>query len=117
MLVIDDEADIGAVIAEALGQDGHRADVATNGAMGLDMLAQQPYDAVICDTRMAVLDGESFFEELGRRFPALQRRVIFHTGDVLSREKREFLEGTGRPFLAKPCDLGELRRLVRRVLA
>ena len=117
VLVIDDEAEIGAVVAEALGHDGHRADVATNGRMGLEMLAKHPYDAIVCDTKMAVLDGESFFEELGRRFPTLQRRVIFHTGDMLSREKRAFLERTGRPVLAKPCDLGELRRLVRRVLA
>ena len=39
------------------------------------------------------------------------------TGDVLNREKREFLEQTGRPFLEKPCDLSELRRLVQRVAA
>ena len=45
----------------------------------------------------------------------LKERVIFLTGDVLSREKQEFLERTGNPFLAKPCDLDELRRLVQRV--
>jgi len=81
------------------------------------MLAVRPYDLIICDTQMPVLDGEGFYIELGRRFPALRNRVIFLTGDVLSREKREFLESTGAPYLTKPCDLAEVRRLVQRTLA
>jgi len=34
----------------------------------------------------------------------------------MSREKLEFLERTGAPYLTKPCDLDEIRRTVRRVL-
>jgi CheY-like chemotaxis protein len=63
-----------------------------------------------------VLDGESFYRELVQRHPALRDRIVFLTGDVLSREKRAFLEGTGAPFLTKPCDLDDLRRVVERVL-
>ena len=117
VLVVDDEADVAGVIAEALGRDGHRADTAINGAMALEMLDRRTYDLVLSDTKMPVLDGEAFYAELGRRFPALQARMIFVTADVLSHEKREFLERTGRPFLTKPCDLDELRRLVQRTLA
>jgi signal transduction histidine kinase len=117
VLVVDDEADVGSVIAEAITQDGHQVDVATNGAMALEMLGQRRYEIVISDTKMPGMDGEALYAELGRRVPTLRERVIFLTGDVLSREKQEFLERTGNPFLAKPCDLGELRRLVRRVAA
>jgi CheY-like chemotaxis protein len=66
---------------------------------------------------MPVLDGESFYRELAQRHPALRERIVFLTGDVLGREKREFLEGTGAPFLTKPCDLDELRRVIARVMA
>jgi signal transduction histidine kinase/ActR/RegA family two-component response regulator len=117
MLVVDDEPEIGAVIAEALQRDGHTAEVATNGAAALDMLGQRAYDLVISDTKMPVMDGESFYAELVRRFPGLRQRLIFVTGDVLSADKREFLERTGAPFLTKPCSLRDLRDLVRRVLA
>jgi hypothetical protein len=41
---------------------------------------------------------------------------MFLTGDVLSREKRTFLEGTGAPVLSKPCDLDEVRRVLNGVL-
>jgi two-component system NtrC family sensor kinase len=116
VLLVDDEPDIAAVLAEAIANDGHRVDTATNGVMALEMLRTRPYDLIVSDTKMPGLDGEGFYAELRDRFPALRERVIFLSGDMLSREKREFLEGTGRPFLAKPCDLGELRRLVHRVL-
>jgi hypothetical protein len=55
--------------------------------------------------------------EVERRFPALRERIIFLIGDVLGREKQAFLERIGAPTLEKPCDLGEVRRLVHQVLA
>jgi hypothetical protein len=36
--------------------------------------------------------------------------------DLRSREKREFLERTGAPYLTKPFDLREVRQLVHRML-
>ena len=66
---------------------------------------------------MPALDGSDLYRELERRFPALCRRIVFLTGDVLDRTKREFLESTGAPFLMKPFDIAEVRRLVHRMLA
>jgi CheY-like chemotaxis protein len=117
MLVVDDEPDIAAIIAEALEHDGHKVDVAANGAVALGLLASRPYDLILSDTKMPVLDGEGFTRELRRRFPALINRLIFLTGDVLSPEKQEFLAHTGVPCVMKPCDLSELLQVVRRVLA
>lgn len=117
VLVIDDEPDVAAVVAEALARDGHAADVAPNGAVALTMLRARAYDLVVSDTKMPVLDGEAFYAELARDFPHLSRRLVFLTGDVLSAEKREFLDRTGAPFLIKPFDVGGVRQLVRRTLA
>jgi signal transduction histidine kinase len=117
ILIVDDEPDVAAMLAEALALDGHRTEIATNGAIALERLDRQPYDLVVSDTKMPVLSGEELYAQLQRRFPALRQRIIFLTGDLLSREKREFLERTGVPFLAKPCDLGQVRQLVHRTLA
>ena len=65
---------------------------------------------------MPVLDGEGFYTEIERRFPRLRRRIVFLTGDILSREKREFLERTGAPHILKPFDLSEVREVVHRML-
>jgi CheY-like chemotaxis protein len=117
ILVVDDEEDIATVLAEALARDGHKTEVATNGAMALGMLAQRAYDFVVSDTKMPIMDGEAFFDEAARRHPELEGRFVFLTGDVLSREKREFLERTGAPYLTKPCDLADVRRLIQRAAA
>ncbi len=117
VLVVDDELALAEVVAEAVERDGHTTNIATDGAMALDMLDREPFDLIISDSKMPVLDGEGFYAELQRRHPRLLTRIIFLTGDVLSREKREFLERTGAPYLTKPCDLGEVRRVVRRLLA
>ena len=117
MLIVDDEPAVAEALSEAIRREGHEVDIAGNGAEALDRLAARPYDLIVSDTKMPVLDGESFYRELAKRQPALRERIVFLTGDVLGREKREFLEGTGAPFLTKPCDLDELRRVIARLLA
>ena len=117
VLIVDDEPEVAAIVAEALASDGHKADIATNGAMGLEMMRCRQYDLVFSDTKMPILDGERFYAEMERHFPELRNRIIFLTGDSLGRDKREFLERTGAPFLTKPCDLGEVRRVAHQVLA
>ena len=117
ILIVDDEEEVAVVLAEALEREGHQTAVATNGAMALSMLGERAFDLVISDTKMPVMDGEAFYAEAVQRDRSIDRRIIFLTGDVLSRDKREFLERTGAPFLAKPCDLADLRRLVVRVVA
>ncbi|PYM25184.1 MAG: hypothetical protein DMD80_22030 [Candidatus Rokuibacteriota bacterium] len=117
VLLVDDERAVAEALAEAIRRDGHEVEIAGDGAEALGLLAARPYDLIVSDTKMPVLDGESFYRELERRHPALRERIVFLTGDVLSRDKRDFLERTGAPFLTKPCDLDELRRVVGRVMA
>jgi CheY-like chemotaxis protein len=116
VLVVDDVPGVAEVVAEAIGRGGHRVDTASDGAEALRALERERYDVVVSDTKMPVLDGQAFYAELHRRFPELRRRILFLTGDVLSAEKRHFLEETGAPFLAKPCDMAELREVVERML-
>jgi signal transduction histidine kinase len=116
ILVVDDERELAEVLVEALGREGHRVEIACHGEDALRRLEQHRYDLVVSDTKMPVMDGLELYRELTRRFPALSKRIIFVTGDVLDAEKRRFLESCGAPFLAKPFDLGEIRRVVRGVL-
>ncbi len=117
ILVVDDELGLARVLAQALARDGHVVDTANDGVTALERLGGSGYDVVISDTRMPVLDGEGFYAELEQRHPALCRRIIFLTGDVLSSDKRAFLERTGVPFVAKPCNVDDVRRALRDVVA
>jgi signal transduction histidine kinase len=116
VLIVDDEVALAEVVAEAVARDGHSTGIAVNGEMALEMLSREAFDLIISDTKMPTMDGETFYAEMVRVHPRLRERIIFLTGDVLSREKRDFLERTGAPYLSKPCDLDEVRRLVASVL-
>ena len=116
ILIVDDEPDLAATLAEALERDGHQVEVAAHGTMALEMLERRAFDLILSDTKMPILDGERFYAEIEQRFPSLRHRIVFVTGDILSREKREFLERTGAPHILKPFDLREVRQVVHRML-
>jgi len=117
ILVVDDEPEIAGVLAEALERMGHHVEVALGGDRALELLTQRTYDLVLSDTKMPGVDGVGLYREIERRFPALRERVVFLTGDVLDPEKRAFIERAGLPFLTKPFDVEEVRRVVHQVLA
>jgi signal transduction histidine kinase/ActR/RegA family two-component response regulator len=117
ILVVDDEPDVAEVLGEALRLDGHRVDIASDGRDALARLEREPFDLVVSDTKMPVMDGLELFQAIQGRFAALRHRVIFVSGDVLDAEKRHAVESTGAPLLSKPFDLAEARNVVRRTLA
>jgi PAS domain S-box-containing protein len=111
ILVVDDEVDIAVILRDALEVDGHAADVADSGATALEMLAGQSYDLLLADATIEL------FHAVERRLPQYRDRLIFITGDTVSRDQLQFLEQTGVPVILKPFDVCEVQDLVRRLLA
>jgi signal transduction histidine kinase len=112
ILVVDDEPEIAAVLAEMLSADGHDVETAANGRIALAKLRERAYDLILSDLRMPELSGTGLYQELERQHPELLSRLIFLTGDELSRETMVFLEQTGVPTISKPFDLQAVRRAV-----
>src|SRR6267143_621996 len=92
ILVVDDEPEIAATLVETLEHDGHKVDVAGDGVAALAQVQSVDYDLIFTDTKMPRMDGPAFYRELVRRRPAFARRVVFVTGDLMDRDKREWLE-------------------------
>ncbi len=100
-----------------LEPDGHAIDIAENGAEALERLEDQSYDLIISDLRMPELDGPGLYRELGARFPEMQRRIFFVTGDTLGSGVRNFLDETGAPVVEKPFGAGGPARSQARIEA
>ncbi len=115
VLVVEDDADARAAMVKALAAAGFTATEAENGLSGLQYVSQRPFDAIICDLRLPYLPGGAFYEEVAGRYPALAGRVVFVSAIAHDPAVREFLEGTGRPYLQKPYEVDELIAAVRRV--
>ncbi len=116
-LVIDDEADVGELIAEILKREGYRVDVATTGVGAVERLAGDRYDIILSDLRMPGFDGRDLYQQLQDDSPDLIARLGFITGDTVSPKARDFLKATGRPFLEKPISPKDVRRLLARMAA
>jgi signal transduction histidine kinase/PleD family two-component response regulator len=117
VLLIEDDPLVGDMMADILAVDGHRVDRAMNGREALSRVGTRPYALVVSDVRMPDINGPAFYEELRRRDPALARRVVFVTGDVVSPETRQFLDETGVLYLEKPFALTDFKAAVARALA
>jgi PAS domain S-box-containing protein len=117
VLVVDDEPEIGEVLAEILRLDGFLVDVATGGRRAIERLGQIAYDLVISDLRMPDLDGPALYRELERNWPHLTRRILFVTGDTLSVDTSEFIAASGAPVIEKPFDAQRIRQLAAEQVA
>ena len=116
VLVVDDEKEIAALLADLLALDGHRVATASDGLAALDLLEHQEYDLILSDVRMPALDGPGLYREIERRHPRLLSRLIFVTGNALAGESAEFFERTGARCLRKPFVMAEIRRVIQQLL-
>jgi two-component system alkaline phosphatase synthesis response regulator PhoP len=71
ILVVDDDPDILAVVAEILGDEGYPVLTASDGAAALAMVESQPLSLILVDRWMPRLDGGSFVRALRARGFAL----------------------------------------------
>jgi len=116
VLVVEDEAALGAAVAESLVDAGFAVDRAGDGEEALARVKTRAYDLIICDLKMPRVDGMAFYRALEREQPGATRRILFVTGDVAGTEAEQFLEETGCRWLAKPFRLRDLLRTSREII-
>jgi two-component system response regulator GlrR len=112
ILLIDDEAEFVAALAKVLKRRGFRVATATSGRAGLDLFAQQPFDVVLLDVKMAELDGLAVLVEMRHRAPEIA--VVLMTGH-LSREDEQTALRTGAfAYVFKPQAIESVIDLIER---
>lgn len=114
-LLIDDEPEVAEALADILARLGYRCSHADSGATARAVLAQDQFDLILSDLRMAEEDGMELFRWLERARPDLAGAVAFVTGDILNVAAAGFLVGSGRPFIEKPFNIEAIARLAQSV--
>ena len=111
VLVIDDEAKIGAVITQILSER-HDVVAVQDAKAAFDLLdGGQAFDVVLCDLMMPNIGGREVFDAFSR-WPALLPGLIFMTGGTFSDDAAAFLERAQRPVPYKPFAATELEAMV-----
>ncbi len=115
VLLIEDDPLVRDSIANVLERDGFAVTGVPNGLQGLAELRDGQYAAIVCDLRLPFLQGDDFYVQVKDLFPDMAKRIVYVTGFADDPKAREFLEGTGQPFLGKPFESSELIEIVSKV--
>ena len=114
LLVADDDAELRALLGEALDGWGYEAGLAADGAEAVELARRQLFDAALLDINMPGLDGLQLLEALKRHDPAID--VVMMTGDPAVSTAVQALKAGAWDYLVKPLNLDELQHLLRRLL-
>ena len=113
VLVVDDDADIRDMIAQALELEGWRVVGAANGEEALRAARQGPRpDVILLDLMMPVMNGWEFMDAQREDAALATIPVVLISGDERLKEKAGKARVAG--FLKKPMDLVELLAVVER---
>jgi CheY-like chemotaxis protein len=111
LLIADDEQPIRELLARALAADGHEIVSAPDGAAALERVAAEgPFDLLLADIHMPVMDGIALALSVARDHPGLA--VVLMTGYAGERERAQGLDTLVRDVLLKPFTLARLRSAI-----
>ena len=113
VLVVDDEPKLAALVARALREEGHAADLASNGTDALWMAQAAPYDAIVLDVMLPGIDG---FEVLrGLREREVWTPVLMLTARDAVIDRVDGLDAGADDYLTKPFSFDELLARLRAI--
>ncbi len=108
-LLVDDNAINRQVIKLFLGPQGLTIVEAANGQEALDKLASEPFEIVLLDVHMPVMDGREAIRRIRASAEAWQNvPVIALTADAMSGDRERFLALGMDDYVSKPVDQREL---------
>ncbi|HEX3175631.1 MAG TPA: sigma-54 dependent transcriptional regulator [Methylomirabilota bacterium] len=114
ILIVDDDAEMAAMVARYLQHQGFRAAAATGGAEAVTLLDRQHFDVVVTDLVMEGVDGLAVLRHVKRARPEADVILITAFG-TLESAVTALREGA-HDYLTKPFKLGDVAAAVRRAL-
>jgi signal transduction histidine kinase/FixJ family two-component response regulator len=112
ILVVDDEQVVAESLARLLAEYGHQVVLAADGEIGLHRYREQPFDLVISDSVMPVMDGAEFVTRL--RSLDSHAHILAISGQTANGRVERMLQAGAFGFVSKPFVVDELLEAIRR---
>lgn len=105
ILIIDDSDSVRGSLALTLEFRGHEVIQAEDGAAGLDLIRQKPFDLVFCDLAMPGLNGLEVIRQVRKEPSCSSLPLIVLSAEEREEKSRAMVEGAtafvDKPFLPK----------------
>ncbi|MDD1754114.1 MAG: response regulator, partial [Methanothrix sp.] len=90
---------------------GFKADVAANGLEVLQMMEDRPYDIILMDLQMPLMDGMEAARAIRKRWPGtFQPWIIAFTACAMEGDEKKCLDAGMNDYMSKPIQIEVLRR-------
>jgi DNA-binding NtrC family response regulator len=114
ILVIDDERSIRNTLKDVLEYEKYEVALAEDGASGIEMFTQGSFDVVLCDIKMAKMDGIEVLQKLLEITSDVPIIMISGHGNIDTAV--DSIKKGAFDFLEKPLDLNRLLITIRNAL-
>ncbi|EOV4645409.1 sigma-54-dependent response regulator transcription factor ZraR [Escherichia coli] len=115
ILVVDDDISHCTILQALLRGWGYNVALANSGRQALEQVREQVFDLVLCDVRMAEMDGIATLKEIKALNPAIP--VLIMTAYSSVETAVEALKTGALDYLIKPLDFDTLQATLEKALA
>ncbi|MBC9821225.1 response regulator transcription factor [Terrabacter sp. MAHUQ-38] len=114
LLLVEDDADLSAMLAQVLGEEGYDVTRARDGQAGLHQGLTGEFDVLVLDRGLPGVEGVDLLGRLRSRGVAAPALVLTARGAVADRV--EGLDAGAQDYVIKPFDIDELLARLRALL-
>ncbi|MEU8360489.1 response regulator transcription factor [Nonomuraea sp. NPDC048882] len=111
LLLVEDDRELGNMLAGLFTEQGYTVDVALEGQRGLHLGLSRAYDVLIVDRGLPALDGLDLLRRLRRQ--AVTAPVLLLTAFGSVSDRVDGLDAGAEDYLVKPFEIDELLARVR----
>jgi DNA-binding response OmpR family regulator len=115
ILIIEDDAEMRALLKEVLEEEGFETECASNGSDALREIVKKPFDLIVTDIEMPGLTGLDILPEMKKLRP--EASIIVMTSFASEEVHRRSLEKGASGYLEKPIHIKKLKALIHEMLS
>ena len=110
ILVVEDHPINQKLLGVLLGRMGCQVSYCDNGQLAVQQVAQSPFDVILMDVNMPIMDGLEATRRIRAMAPPVaETPIVVLTADVMNEANAQALEAGANEFISKPVKVDQLR--------